>query len=352
MSALHTKTLVANACFLAVLLSSHQAVHAQQPPRPAVQQPAKPAPQTPPSPGRTASGERIAFPHYADKARGWHWKEVPPEPEPDPEPEAEAPPPPPPPATPAPPPGPKPFSSAWVKDNLPKYLEIAIDDPSPQNVSNYLYLQRFAMDAADRFSSIYQRVATVDPLLDENRARPMWGPAAELANRQADAKKSSLLKDISQKFGIWFFFRSDCAPCHQQAPILATFANLNGFSVLPVSVDHIDMPNNPWKRFVNDRGHAAQLQVSGTPTLFLQSKDGEFVQISDSVIAIEEITRRVIEIAASSKAISEEQYASTRATSKQLMPSPATLTSMPQGSADDPRAVRDFLRSQLRINLR
>lgn len=346
----NTKPLLSNACLLAVLSCVTHAAHAQQAPRPATQQAVKVVPQTAPSPARTSAGERIPFPHYADKARGWHWKEEPPELAPEPEPEAEAPPPPPP-AAPAPPHGPKPFSSAWVKENLPKYLEIAIDDPSPQNVSNYLYLQRFAMDSADRFSSIYQRVATVDPLLDENRARPTWGPAAELANRQADTNKSNLLKDIAQKFGIWFFFRSDCAPCHQQAPLLATFANLNGFSVLPVSVDHVDMPNNPWRRFVKDKGHAAQLQVSGTPTLFLQSKDGEFVQISDSVISIEEIARRVIEIAASSKAISEEQYASTRATSKQLMPSAATLMSMPQGSADDPRAVRDLLRSQLR-NLR
>jgi len=172
-----------------------------------------------------------------------------------------------------------------------------------------------------------------------------------MASRQAETNKSSLLKDISTRFGIWFFYRSDCSPCHQQAPLLHTFAALNGFTVLPVSVDHKDMPNNPWQRYVKDQGHAAQLQISGTPTLFLVSKNGEFAQISDSVISIEEMGRRVIEMAASSNAISEEQYASTRATSKQLMPSAATLTSMPQGSADDPRAVRDFLRSQLR-NLR
>lgn len=228
---------------------------------------------------------------------------------------------------------------------------MAIDDPSPQNVSNYLYLQRFAMDSADRFSSIYQRVATVDPALDENRARPIWGPAAELVNRQAEVGKVNTLKDISKRFGIWFFFRSDCAPCHQQAPILHTFAALYGFSVMPISVDMRDMANNPWKRYAKDQGHAAQLQVQSTPTLFLVSANGEFSQLSDSVLSIEEIARRVIEMAASSNAISEEQYASTRATSKQLMPSPATLGAMPQGSADDPRAVREFLKSQLR-NLR
>jgi conjugal transfer pilus assembly protein TraF len=204
------------------------------------------------------------------------------------------------------------------------------------------------MDSADRFSSVYQRVSTVDPLLDENRARPTWGPAADLAARQADTNKTVLLKNISQRFGIWFFFRSDCSPCHQLAPILHTFGALYGFTVLPVSVDHRDMPSNPWQRYVNDQGHVQQLQVQSTPTLLLASKTGDFFQISDSVISIEEMSRRIIEIAANSNVISEEQYASTRATSKQLMPSAATLTDMPQSSADDPRAVRDYLKAQLR----
>lgn len=294
------------------------------------------------APPRQVNGERIAFPQYADKQRGWFWKEALEEPE-----EQEEPLPVPPPPAEVQPSGPKPFSSAWIKENLPKYLEMAIDDPTPQNVSNYAYLQRYAMDSADRFSSIYSRVSTVDPVLDENRARPQWGPAADLIARQAEKGKQVVLKDVSQRFGIWFFFRSDCAPCHQQAPILHTFAAMNGFSVLPISVDGRDMPNNPWRKVLVDKGQALQLGIEGTPTIFLVSQTGDFHAVADSVVPFDELQRRIIEIAASANAITEEQYAQTRATHKQLMPSPAKLNGQGRIATDDPKAVRDYLKAQL-----
>lgn len=328
---------------LLLAFSSHS--FAQQQPVQASPSAARAKPSLPPSPVRTATGDRVPFPHYADKGRGWFWKETPPEVEEPPQ-EDPAPPPASPPAPPEPA-GPKPFSSAWIKDNLPKYLEAAVDDPSPQNVSNYLYLQRLAMDSADRFSAIYQRVSTVDPVLDENRARPQWGPAADLVARRAEQAKEVLLKDVGKRFGIWFFFRSDCAPCHQQAPILHTFAVMNGFTVLPISVDGRDMPNNPWGRMVVDRGQATKLGVEGTPTMFMVSQTGDFHAISDSVIPVDELQRRVIEIAASTNSITEEQYASTRATGKQLLPSPASLAGAAQPVADSPRSVRDYLKAQL-----
>ena len=104
--------------------------------------------------------------YFADKQRGWFWYEVLPEPvkktqpesqaeqeklKPDIkptsdvqaeiEPKIQA----------NPSAEPQPLSSAWLKQNLEHYLNQAIDDPSPENVAAFYYLQRVMMDKAERF---------------------------------------------------------------------------------------------------------------------------------------------------------------------------------------------------------
>jgi hypothetical protein len=81
--------------------------------------------------------------------------------------------------------GPAPLSAAWLRANLERYRDSAIDDPSPRNVALYLYLQRLAIDKAERFAEATQRAVWSDPLLDETTRRPLATFAANLVNREA-----------------------------------------------------------------------------------------------------------------------------------------------------------------------
>ena len=65
------------------------------------------------------------------------------------------------------------------------YRDKAIDNPSPENVAAYYYLQRVMMDKAQRFTDMARRVVMSDPLLDENPRRPIATFAANEANYQA-----------------------------------------------------------------------------------------------------------------------------------------------------------------------
>ena len=44
------------------------------------------------------------------------------------------------------------INAEWLKDNLPKLLNTAIDDPSTENIATYYYAQRLAIDKANAFS--------------------------------------------------------------------------------------------------------------------------------------------------------------------------------------------------------
>lgn len=88
-------------------------------------------------------------------------------------------------ASPPAPSGPTPLSSAWLRENLDRYRDAAVDDPTPAKVRAYLLLQRVAMDRASAFARATQAVTLGDPLLDANVERPIASFEAQAMDAQA-----------------------------------------------------------------------------------------------------------------------------------------------------------------------
>ncbi|MFO1432457.1 MAG: conjugal transfer protein TraF [Candidatus Competibacteraceae bacterium] len=161
---------------------------------------------------------------YERNAEGWFWYREPP---PAVEPTPELPEPPTPPAVPPPAeaaarttPALAPLSAAWFRANLERYRDAAIDDPTPVNITAWLYLQRVALDKASRFSEATQRAVLPDPWLDETVRRPLATFAANTLSYQAAQATETVLRQLARLAGLWFFYRADCLHCHQQAAVL------------------------------------------------------------------------------------------------------------------------------------
>ncbi len=90
---------------------------------------------------------------YEERQRGWFWHEV--EPEPEEEPQTKEP------LTPQPesvkPVTPRAeqvaLDSSWLKANLEKLMQKAIDEPTDANLAAYAYANRLMMDMGSRFST-------------------------------------------------------------------------------------------------------------------------------------------------------------------------------------------------------
>jgi conjugal transfer pilus assembly protein TraF len=260
--------------------------------------------------------------YFEDKQRGWFWYEVLPEPikavklepkmepsKPDPQPvsvKVEE-------SLVVPTPDqPKPLSSAWLKQNLERYLNKAIDEPSQENVAAFYYLQRVMMDKAERFTNAARYVVMSDPQLDESVRRPISTFAVNEANHQASVAADQALKAIAAKAGILFFFRSDCRYCHVQAPILAMLERSYGFKIYPVSLDGLPMPNGLFSQFKIDQGQAALLGVEQTPALFLMKPPKQIVPLSQGVLSLEEATSRILLAAKEAGWLESSQYQTTQ----------------------------------------
>ncbi|MFP4247644.1 MAG: conjugal transfer protein TraF, partial [Halochromatium sp.] len=256
---------------------------------------------------------------YERSAEGWFWyAEEPPEPEiPEPEPEPEPEPPPPlaqpsPSAEPAPS-GPAPLSAAWLRENLERYRDQAIDDPSPNNVTLYLYLQRLVLDKAERFAEATQRAVWADPMLDETTRRPLATFAANLANREAGAARETALTLIAEQAGLWFFYRADCPYCEAQAPLLDLLTSRYGLSVRAIALDGRPLPGGFFPSFVTDAGQAKTLGVVSTPALFLVRPPDGVVPIAQGVLSLAELQERLVHAATEAGWIPEHWRERTRA---------------------------------------
>jgi conjugal transfer pilus assembly protein TraF len=286
-------------------------------------------------------------PYYAGKEEGWFWKEIIPEPQPPPElartvPETkEAP------DTAVAPPqrgteAPEPLSPAWLRERLPEYRDRAIQSPSSENVRAYYYLQRYAMDIAERFAQVAQQVVLADPSLDENSRRPISSYGGQVFDSVAREETERVARQVAAEAGVWYFFASDCPYCRAQNPILARLQQRIGLTILPISIDGKAMPEGPFRSFVPDRGHARQLGVTQTPTLYLVRDPKQFVLVSEGLVTDDELLERIVLAAHDAGWVSEEDFNATRPRR------PSSLSAEPlTASVDltDPHQLIEWLRT-------
>jgi len=122
-------------------------------------------------------------------------------------------------------------------------------------------------DKATKYAQVTQEVLRETPWIDENVRRPssQFGEVAVERIAAAELEKNAPL--LAKQAAIWFFYRSDCPYCKEQITPLLSLSERYGFRVLPISLDGLPLPGNPFGTWRNDTGQAAKLGVTVTPTL-------------------------------------------------------------------------------------
>ncbi len=240
--------------------------------------------------------------------------------------------------------GPAPMTTAWFRDNIKKYLDHAIDDPTPQNVQAYYYLQRAMMDKASKFTEVASQVVDGDPNLDENVRRPLGTFAAETADEVAGKNTKLALGQIAQKAGIMVFFRSDCPYCAQEAPILLSLSQQYGFSLFPVSTDGRPLESGAFPNFAIDRGQAASSGVQATPAIFLAVPPTTYVPLAQGALTLTDLEQRIVQGAHAAGLIDEDTFKAT-----QPVQDSTTLgdQKVDQSALSDPEKLVEALRGQM-----
>ena len=243
-------------------------------------------------------------------------------------------------------PGPEPMSAEWLKANMPKLLNKALDEPTPENLEAYFGAQRVMMDKAERFTLEAEKTVIGNPMLDESIRRPLSTFGVHAIDQQAGITKKEVLASIAQEAGILSFFASYCPYCKAQSPVLKLFAETFGFSILPVSTDGGPDPAASFVDYKMNVDQAQQLNISTTPTilLYVPGKGTEVVSIGlTSRVELEDRT-----ILAAQKIGLISDY--TAGTTKPVNPlgSPVDFKELRGVSIEDTTRIAEVLRQKLR----
>ncbi|WP_132706209.1 conjugal transfer protein TraF [Pseudomonas aeruginosa] len=303
-----------------------------------------------------AASDSVSF--YQGKADGWFWYKEPPEPPKEKKKKKEEPPPTPPlpkpieqakPVEPAPaaPQGPQVFSVAWLQKNLPKYRNIAIDNPTEENVQRYYYMQRMMMDKANKFAEVSSTVIMKDPFLDEDSRRPVATYAAMAMNREVGAKAEKVLKDLSKQVGLFFFFSSDCMLCSEQAGVLQALTYKTGIQVIPVSMDGGPLSNGMYPDYRVDQGQAKAMNIYQAPALALAIPPDKTEIVGYGAVTLDVLQNRIFMAARDAGVISKEVFASTQPFYDNGLLSMDDAQGLDEEMLEDPQVFVEHMRRQL-----
>lgn len=296
-----------------------------------------------------------------DKAKGWYWYEKTPPPPPEPEP-IEPPKPPEPiviiqaPPTPEKPPevaspeGPPALSSAWLKANLENYLFKAMDDPTPENVTAYLYLHRLMMDKSSMFADSAQVALANEPMLSNDVRRPRFEAASSIMSKRASEEASLLLREVADKGRYVMVVSSQCDTCGAFAISAATLAKQSGAQLDLVTRDG-GAPQSLGPKMADVRADPkllAALKPIATPSLYLLRADGKSAFVTASAMPATDMVTTTINIAYGQGWISEVAYQKTRSRKDVHIALPADQ-SIPDEALENPQLLADYLRSKMTV---
>lgn len=224
---------------------------------------------------------------WGNENRGFHWYPDPILPEVQKEP----------PRAPSPPPSYREMKTLEdVRKEIERLKNIAILDPTEENVLTWLEANNWVMDKSSVFADTARRVAWANPHVDYNNRQTTVNTALSdyRSARREDFRKN--IADLAENHGIFFFYRSDCRFCHQQAPILKLLEAQYGIKVMAISMDGGPIPN--FADAVPDNGISYVVSggqgVSTVPAIFLVKRDTrESVPIGTGIIAADDIVERI-----------------------------------------------------------
>ena len=178
------------------------------------------------------------------------------------------------------------------KAEVERLKQVAVMEPTFENVKAYMVIQKELMDKSAAFTSKWMEVVFTTPSLDYSVEHPTSQVARHVFLDEKKKEMDQEVYKLAQSHGLFFFVSSSCAYCKNFAPIVKAFSQQYGWEVMAISMDGTTLPEFP--DAVNDNGISAKLGVESLPTLLaVNSQTEEIIPLSNGMSSQQEILDRI-----------------------------------------------------------
>ncbi|WP_454875404.1 conjugal transfer protein TraF [Paraburkholderia xenovorans] len=194
---------------------------------------------------------------------------------------------------------PEPFSVEWLRQKI-KILQLnSMNHPTVENLEAFMWAQRMMLDMSQNFADVGSKVAADDPYLNEAVRFPTAAAARSNALWQVDRARDEILKNLSARAGLWFFFDSRCAFCAQELPVVKGIAERYHFPLQLISEDGAPLQGMARAAMVVDRGHGTfkAFELKLTPAVVLVVPPSTVMVVAHGAMAQDELQRKIVEAA-------------------------------------------------------
>jgi conjugal transfer pilus assembly protein TraF len=181
-----------------------------------------------------------------------------------------------------------------VQQTLKNKKAKAVMYPTEDNIKDYMAYQQLVLNQASTFADQWRRVIWKTPELDYTLKRPVSKVGKESWIDKRNSDVASAVRNINDRYGIFFLFRGDCPHCHRYSPILKSFQQKYGINIMAVSMDGGSLPE--WDKFMVNTGQIAKMgiEVAQVPTTLLFDKNTrKVIMIGSGVLSHSDLEERI-----------------------------------------------------------
>ena len=186
---------------------------------------------------------------------------------------------------------------ADIKQTLEDKKAKAVVYPTEDNIKDYMSYQKFVLDKSSNFADVWRRTLWKTPELDYTQFRPTAKMAKEAWIDKRNSDVGDTIRKINERYGIFFIFQGSCPYCHKYAPILKSFQEKYGITIMPVSMDNGGLPG--WDKFLINKGQVEKmgLTTQAVPATILFDKETrKFIPVGFGVLSHSELEERIYAI--------------------------------------------------------
>jgi len=153
----------------------------------------------------------------------------------------------------------------------------------------FLSFQRYWLNEASIFQHNFQYALLRAPELDSTVKNPISAIGTSLNEQQKGRYRQKAISELTQHYGLMFFYKGADPYSEKQALVLKDFAQRYQFKYIPVSVDGVVLDSMPNSR--RDSGQAKRLHVEVYPTLILvEPKTGQTMPVAHGFLTQDYLT--------------------------------------------------------------